>query len=448
MVRYAAEQETRALKKIIPIAVLCLALLALGLPAARRALAAPTTVTFTVNSILDVADDQAGDGFCHTEDAGPAHGACTLRAAVMEADQASGAGATISLPAGTYSLTIPAAGLDGPLDGDLNLTAPASGNPVIEIDGAGAASTIIDANQVDRVLAVTNGRTAIISGVTLRGGLITDGSRVGGGIANAGTLSLDHSTVSGNQNPGSYGGGIENGGTMTLTDSTIGPDNTANDGAGLSNEGGLVLDRSTVYGNSGNYGGGVFNDANGNLVVINSTLSDNNVVYSGGGIYNRNIANVYNTTIFFNGADSGRNNAGRAGGVYNAYNFNLRNTLLAGNFVGNQPVYDDCFGTLTAYGEDLLGEASPCTINQVGAADVLNSLSLIGPLQANLGPTLTRALLAGSNAIDTGSGCTDDNSQLLATDQRGRPRVVGLACDVGAFEYSPLNYLFLPLTWR
>ncbi len=36
----------------------------------------------------------------------------------------------------------------------------------------------------------------------------------------------------------------------------------------------------------------------------------------------------------------------------------------------------------------------------------------------------------------------------LTTDQRGAPRPVGVRCDVGAFEYSPPRYLYLPLIVR
>jgi hypothetical protein len=55
----------------------------------------------------------------------------------------------------------------------------------------------------------------------------------------------------------------------------------------------------------------------------------------------------------------------------------------------------------------------------------------LGPLEDNGGATETRALEAGSGAIDhvpaSGSGCT-------ATDQRGLPRPQGAACDSGAYE--------------
>src|SRR5690349_3261829 len=87
---------------------------------ARRASAATAAVPFTVNSVLDVGDDNPGDGDCHTSAASAAAGACTLRAAVMEADKTSGAGANILVPAGIFTLTIPADVTDAANTGDLN----------------------------------------------------------------------------------------------------------------------------------------------------------------------------------------------------------------------------------------------------------------------------------------------------------------------------------------
>jgi hypothetical protein len=48
----------------------------------------------------------------------------------------------------------------------------------------------------------------------------------------------------------------------------------------------------------------------------------------------------------------------------------------------------------------------------------------------NGGPTQTRALAAGSAAIDAGGACT-------ATDQRGVARPAGASCDSGAYEFAP-----------
>ena len=435
----------RMLKKVLSILILCVALVVLALPAARPALATPSSVTFTVNSTLDQVDNNVGDGICAT-----LSGTCTLRAAIMEADKASGPGATIIVPPGIYTLTIFAAGADGPENGDLNLTAPASGDPLISIVGAGAANTIIDANQIDRVLHVDAGRTAVISGLTLRGGFVSEIN--GGGIANFGTLTVDHSSVSGNQAtaPGE-GGGLSNEGQLTVVDSTIGPDNSAHGGGGLANLNTLTLDRSTVYGNSALSGAGIVNGGGTNLTVINSTLSQNTADTTGGNggaIENDGTANVYNSTIVFNSADTDPNTSTAAGGVLSGSSgtFNIRNTLVAGNYHDNSFDAADCTGTVNSYGRNLFGTLSPCTVDTPagGNWNAINSLFLIGPLQDNGGPTWTNALLPGSNAIDWGDpvqGCVDNNSILIATDQRGFLRSADPGCDVGAFEYWLSTYL-------
>jgi hypothetical protein len=105
---------------------------------------------------------------------------------------------------------------------------------------------------------------------------------------------------------------------------------------------------------------------------------------------------------------------------------------------------------LEAYGWNLFGDVSACSLPNSGNWGY-GTLTTVGPLQDNGGPTWTHALLAGSEAIDTtfdNLGCVDETGSLLTTDQRGAPRVVGVRCDVGAFEYSPLRSLFLPLTAR
>ncbi|HKC24413.1 MAG TPA: hypothetical protein VKF32_06705, partial [Thermoanaerobaculia bacterium] len=89
-----------------------LAVLAL-VSAARLRAAGPT---FTVDSTLDGPDANVGDGICAN-----ATKACTLRAAIMEANAQTDA--TILLPGGlTYTLTIPP-GCGGTTEacGDLNV---------------------------------------------------------------------------------------------------------------------------------------------------------------------------------------------------------------------------------------------------------------------------------------------------------------------------------------
>ena len=73
--------------------------------------------------------------------------------------------------------------------------------------------------------------------------------------------------------------------------------------------------------------------------------------------------------------------------------------------------------------------------------------SILGPLAANGGATMTHALVAGSPALDV-----VPTSDCAATDQRGVSRPQGLACDIGAFERVPpppgfvFNGFFAPVS--
>lgn len=466
-------------KAFSPIVSIILGLIMLAMPVTPGAQAAPTRVTFTVNSTLDQPDDLTVPGTCHT-----AAGTCTLRAAVMQANRTTGLGATIPIPAGIYLLTIPFTGSDGEANGDLNLTSPGSGSPVITITGTGAGVTIIDASQLDRVFHIHPGRVAAISDVTIRNGYIagTDANADGAGIYNEGSLTVSRAEISANHVAGPAGGGIENGpgssltlvnsvlsqnisnffggaisnnGSLDLRNSTLSQNIAATAGGAIYNDGTLKISGSTIYGNGSTDGGGIYTGT-GTLYVINSTISQNYANTNGGGILKygtSGLVALYNTTIINNDADHDRDQLGGiGGGVYSGAGarFIVVNSLIIGNTQLNSPISDDCSGYLELYGQNLFGDLSGCTISNVINAGII-PFNAIGPLQNNGGPTWTYALLPGSAAINNtidSLGCVDETGTKLSIDQRGFARPVGVRCDVGAFEYSPLRYIYLPLTVR
>ena len=119
---------------------IAVAALVMGLLTAAPVLAA----TFVVNSTADVVDVSPGNGECKT-----AGGECTLRAAIQEANALRAAEAiTITLPAGTYTLTLAGTEEDASATGDLDAFF------AIDINGADASTTIIDANALGRVFEV------------------------------------------------------------------------------------------------------------------------------------------------------------------------------------------------------------------------------------------------------------------------------------------------------
>ena len=126
------------------------------------------------------------DGVCDAD--------CSLREAVSAANATPGA---VFVPAGTYTL--------GAADGDLDVTAG------MAIYGAGAGETVINANNVDRVIHVDPGNTSRVS-LTLADVTLLDGqvSGDGGGLLAMGvgnytdldSVVVDSATATGN------GGGI------------------------------------------------------------------------------------------------------------------------------------------------------------------------------------------------------------------------------------------------
>lgn len=428
-------------------------------------------VTFAVDTVADQIDADIADGLCLTDT-----GDCSLRAAIMQANHLGGPDTThIVLPAGEYVLAQAATGSNGEDSGDLNLTSPVIPGQIISIEGDSAETTVIDANGIDRAFFIHPDRTAVISRVTIRHGLVES---AGGGIRLDGTLTLIDSIVA--ENYGSAGGGgiwvnssgrfvvlrsklilnsAQNGGggvyvngRATFNDSSV-TANSSSFGAGILVAGPgisvLKVYRSTISGNvASSIGGGVYNNTAA-AYFFNSTISGNAANGNGGGIWNFGQIWLYNTSIIANDASHDRNPPGGVGGgVYNSGQTSRLvavNSLIADNTILDSPIADDCNGVLEVYGWNLLADYAGCSFSGNGAAGRgLVSTNTIGPLADNGGPTLTHALLAGSEAIDTttAQGCIDDTLALLATDQRGAVRIAGAKCDVGAYEFGAEDIVF------
>jgi hypothetical protein len=174
-------------------------------------------------------------------------------------------GDTISIAAGTYAEH---------LDIEKNLT----------LVGAGASTTAIDGSTSGTVVTIGISNTATVvtlSGVTVQHGNAATNSG-GGGIVNAGSLTLASSAVVSNTSTStSYGygsgGGIHNTGTLTLTNSTVSGNTATGSGAsggGISNSGEVTLTNSTVSGNRASYGGGI-SSYTGPVMLSNSILAGN-----------------------------------------------------------------------------------------------------------------------------------------------------------------------------
>jgi CSLREA domain-containing protein len=320
--------------------------------------------TFQVTKTLDTRD-----GKCDAD--------CSLREAIIKANQHAGPD-TVMLAAGTYLLQ-QVGQEDQAAAGDLDILDD------LTLIGAGADSTVIDGNRIDRVFQIHSPAAVQLSGLTIQNG----SSDSGGGIYNGGTLTLTNCTLNGNSagRIGGYGGGIYNGGTLTLTNCTL-SSNSAYNGGGISNGGTLMLENCTLSGNSspdggGGSGGGIGND--GTATLTNCTLSGNSGA-NGGGIYNH-----------LGGALTLENCTLSGGGIGNDGTATLTNCTLRDSNFGNGGTLtlENC--TLTGYGIGNNGTATltNCTLSG-------NSAPNGGGINNGGTATLTNCTLSGNSATNDG----------------------------------------------
>ncbi|MCB8947377.1 MAG: CSLREA domain-containing protein [Ardenticatenaceae bacterium] len=235
--------------------------------------------TITVTSTLDENDGSCDDGDC------------SLRDAVGTAVP----GSTISIPSGSYLLTL----------GQLVVTKD------LELVGDSPAP-ILDGNASGRVLLLDGHFT-----LTLQNLIVTNGSSDnGGGIyVDSGRLAVINSEI--RQNSATMNGGgvyLGDGGTLSLSTGAIAQNDATLNGGGVYNMDGMITQNGgTIEYNSSGTGGGVFV----NLVQATYTLTNGLVQHNtstalekgGGGVY------VAQGTVTVNGGQISDNSGVRGGGI-------------------------------------------------------------------------------------------------------------------------------------
>jgi CSLREA domain-containing protein len=343
------------------------------------------SLSFAVNTTADGHDAHPGHRIC-----ADSSGQCTLRAAIEETNaQPVGTSVTVKVPAGTYKLRL----------GTLAVT-----HNTITIAGAAATRTIVQQNGSTAVVAVSSGVHLTLVALELTGG---GASSEGGGLYNSGTtklvkvmvtgntahsgagltntpdanLDLNSSIVSNNvveqpadSQPGGAGGGIVNAGTLTLGGSTVtgnyageggfGLNDTGGqggNGGGIVNSGSLAANRSRITANyagsggpgenevpgGGGSGGGIYSSA-GTVTLTQTTVSGNFAGYSGaeltgdgpanagngGGISSSAKLIVTGSTISSNRGARGSGLGSEGGGLYNTGTATISTSTLSGNLAG------------------------------------------------------------------------------------------------------------------
>ncbi len=394
-----------------------------------------------------------------------------------------------------FSLTLPAiiTLTTGALD--ITRTVTISGPP-------DPSNLTVRGNNLSSVFSISSGSVSI-SGLT-----ITNGNNVsadGGGILNAGALTLTNSIVMSNtanvNGGGLYssnslslsnttiisntaiqgGGGIRNDGLMMLTNVKILSNTAATGGGILVGSGVLTLTGVTVRGNRAHGGGGGVSNFS-TLNITNSTLLSNTADSSGGGISNSGAMTITNSAVVSNTATSSygggiENNSGSVkminvtvsdnstqghggglasdnlGGIIELANVTVANNTAPGGMGGG---IDAFFGAIsltnTIVANNPGGNCAGAGITSGGhnledANDC--SLAAAGDLTNTVpffGPLANNGGATLTRALLPGSPAINagDNSGCPPTDQRGapRPRTAANPCDIGAYE---AEYLFLPI---
>jgi hypothetical protein len=357
--------------------------------------------------------------------------ACLIN--TINAANANGTANTITLAAGTYTLTA----MDNTTDGPTGLP---SITGRLTITGTGADTTIIEraaGAPPFRLLHVASTGTLALDGLTLQGGNLA-GLADGGGVLNRGTLTVTHSLLRGHA--ASSGGGILSYETLAILHSTVSGNTVSGSGGGifLRNPSSsvppiisLTLTNSTVTGNTASVGGGIGSFI-ADLTITNSTVSGN-AASTGGGIAVGpvSVLTLTNSTVTGNTAsvDGGIGIFSGGFGPPSAGRATLRNTILARNTVPPTGTGPDCSSMLVSQGHNLFGDPTGCNIT-FAAGDLTGDPGLSAFTDTGMPGQGYIPLLPTSSAIDAG-----ENVACPSTDQLGQPRIG--SCDIGAIEFQP-----------
>jgi len=262
-----------------------------------------SAATLTVNTLADSVD---AVNSCSTG------GTCSLRDAIVQSGTIA-PNVTINFGPGILG-TILLSSSQGPL------TIGSLSSQTLSISGPGANLLTVSGGKSTQVLRIASGSVAI-SGLTIANG--SSGTNPGGGIqvGASANITLQACAIVGNSTAvsvGYGGGGIYNAGTLSIVDSTLSGNSSPGFGGAIDNAASLTIVNSTIYGNSATEQGGGIYDAGTSFSISDTTISGNSVEGSGGGLYEQYMA--IRTQFAISGSilagNTGGDCAGNAGSQY------------------------------------------------------------------------------------------------------------------------------------
>jgi predicted outer membrane repeat protein len=350
-----------------------------------------TPATFNVTTTLDVID--------------PADGKRSLREAITAANSLAGAD-VIVVPAGVFKLALNGADENANATGDFDIT------DAVTITGAGAGLTLIDGQQLDRVMDVLGTAPSsfkvVLAGLTVRNGSANNAGGIH--VGNADLVVRDCAVV-GNRAVSGNGGGISNAfasstGTLKLVRTTVARNIAVGTGGGIDFFGGdsaFTLTSSMVRRNvCGSVGGGI--DAI-TVTLTNCTVSGNLTTGGNGGGIGAGTATLTNCTV------SGNASGGLGGGI-SATTQVLTDCTVSGNSAiaggginATTATFTNCTvsGNLASGGGGG-GIASPTATLTRSTVSGNTASTDGGGIIATSTVTLTNSTVSGNTALTSGGG--------------------------------------------
>jgi len=250
-----------------------------------------------------------------------------------------------------------------------------------------------------RLLRTTQGADLILQNITLANGCADgiDLQASGGGLFNESDLIIEDVTFKQNQAYIRGGGVVHYNSALRLIGNSLFVDNHADNGGAIATLESSIdsIENSTFSGNSASISGGAINNQSSGIdAILNSTFSGNTSPVGGAIFSSNSTITALNNSLFHSNGNSDCDNS-------------------SGTFNGSNNISDNPSGGCP------------------GLIPTVLSASTVAPLADNSGLTMTHALLAGSQAIDTADTVTNTGTATSA-DQRGF--ATDNIRDIGAYE--------------
>jgi hypothetical protein len=301
-----------------------------------------------------------------------------------------------------------------------------------------------------RVLEVAPGARALLQDLTVEAGTADSG---GGGIMNHGWLLLQGCRVRNNRShvgsagsldpadPSGSGGGILNWGELELRRSEVADNFAQKTGGGILNLGTLTVTQSTIRHNHAELDGGGLNLRGGTAGLTNVTVSGNTTAFgagSGGWVGAHVQAQFIHCTVYGNSLTGSSRTGprpqveldGEGSGLHSEGQLELSHTIVAGSWAAVGRFFD-LSGFVISLGYNLIEHRGSLLLMGSMEGTLFDVDPLLEPLGDYGGDTLTHNLTAESPAIDAGT-----TTSLASVDQRGYPRLICAAVDLGAVEFQ------------